>query len=77
MTNLDLYEKSFNQALSLDKLPKILERGKITTWDSIGHMHLITEIEDTFEIMFDTEDIIGFTSYEKGKEILKNYGIEI
>ncbi len=46
-------------------------------WDSVGHMNLISALEDTFDIMFDTEDIINFDSYEKGKEILaKNYNIE-
>ncbi|MDM8298514.1 MAG: acyl carrier protein [Enterocloster aldenensis] len=47
----------------------------IDKWDSVAHMQLISEIEDTFDIMFDTDDIIGFSSYEKGLEILKKYDI--
>lgn len=47
----------------------------IDKWDSVAHMQLISEIEDTFDIMFDTDDIIGFLSYEKGLEILKKYDI--
>lgn len=46
-------------------------------WDSIGHMNLISELEDVFDIMFDTDDILAFESFEKGIEILKKYGIEI
>lgn len=46
-------------------------------WDSIGHMNLISRLEDTFDIMFDTEDIIGFDSFEKGVEILKHYDVEL
>lgn len=46
-------------------------------WDSIGHMNLISELEDTFDIMFDTEDILAFDSYVHGIEILKRYGVEM
>ena len=36
-------------------------------------------IEDEFDIMMDTDDIIDFSSYEKGKEILAkdDYGVEL
>lgn len=47
------------------------------SWDSVGHMNLISRIEDTFDIMFDTEDIIEFDSFEKGVEILKRYDVEL
>lgn len=46
-------------------------------WDSIGHMNLISELENTFDVMFDTEDILAFESFEKGVEILKRYGVEL
>lgn len=46
-------------------------------WDSIGHMNLIAELEDVFEIMFDTDDILDFNCFEKGIEILKKYGVEV
>lgn len=56
---------------------KGLQYQSIETWDSVGHMALIAAIEDTFDLMLDTEDIIDFESYEKGMEILeKNYDIE-
>ena len=38
---------------------------------------MIAELEDKFEIMLDTDDIIDFSSYEIGKDILKKYGIEV
>lgn len=38
-------------------------------------MALVAEIEDAFDIMMDTEDIIDFSSYEKGKELLQKYNI--
>ena len=41
-------------------------------------MGMIAELEDKFEIMLDTDDIIDFSSYERGMEILvENYNIKI
>ena len=54
-----------------------LKYQQIDTWDSVGHMTLVANIEDAFDIMMETDDIIDFSSYEKGKEILSaNYGIQ-
>ena len=55
-----------------------IKYNSIPSWDSVGHMSLIVALEDTFDIMMDTDDIIDFSSYyEKGKEIPEtNYGIE-
>ena len=38
-------------------------------------MTLISSLEDEFDIMMETDDIIDFESYEKGIEILKKYGV--
>ena len=54
-----------------------LKYNAIPEWDSIGHMALIADLEDTFEISLEMDDIIDFSSYEKGKDILKNYGIDL
>ncbi len=48
---------------------------QILGWDSVGHMELMQEIEDTFEVCLATEDMIAFSSYVKGEEILRNYGV--
>ena len=41
-------------------------------------MGLVSALEDAFDIMLDTDDIIDFNSFEKGKEILAkaDYGVE-
>ena len=46
-------------------------------WDSVGHMTLIAALEDAFDIMVDMDDIIDRSSFEKGKEILRKYDVEI
>lgn len=54
-----------------------LRYNAIPEWDSIAHMVLITTIEEAFDIMLDTEDIIGMSSVAKTKEILSKYGVVI
>lgn len=78
MTNLEKYKKAFTETLEVgeDKLES-LEYQAIPEWDSVGHMGLIAAIEDAFDIMMDTDDIIDFNSFEKGIELLKKYDIEI
>ena len=40
-------------------------------------MSLIACIEEAFDIMMETDDIIDLNSFEKGIELLKKYGVEI
>ena len=78
MTNIEKYINAFVEALEV-KVDQVegLEYQAIGEWDSVGHMALVSAIEEAFDIMMDTEDIIDFSSYEKGKEILSgNYGVE-
>ena len=78
MTNLEKYNEVFGKTLEIteDKLNG-LQYQQIDMWDSVGHMSLVANLEDAFDIMMETDDIIDFSSYEKGKEILSaNYGIQ-
>ncbi len=65
----------FIEALGIDKNTNIenLEYNTIDEWDSVAHMNLIGEIEDAFEIMLDTDDIIDMSSFAKAKEIVSKY----
>ena len=80
MTNLEKYNEAFTTAFEIteDQLDG-LQYQDIEAWDSVGHMGLIASLEEAFDIMMDTDDIIDFGSYEKGKEILAKpaYGVEI
>lgn len=76
MSNIEKYNKVFMEALSVsEEQLKGLKYQDIEAWDSVGHMELIAEIEDAFEIEMDTDDIVDFSSYEEGMEILKKYQI--
>jgi len=78
MSNQDKYNDVFARTflINIDELNN-LSYHSVTVWDSIGHMLLISAMEEEFDIMIDSEDIFEFSSYEKGKEILKKYSIEI
>lgn len=78
MTNLEKYNQVFCDTLELteDKLAG-LKYQAVPLWDSVGHMTLVANLEDAFDIMMETDDIIDLSSYEKGKEILKKYEVEI
>ncbi len=47
----------------------------IPQWDSVAHMRLVAEIEMVFDIMLDTEDVIGLSSFRRAAEILAKHGI--
>ncbi len=78
MNNKEKYIEVFTE--SLDVKPEQveeLEYQSIPAWDSVGHIGLIAAIEDAFDIQFETDDIVEFSSFKKGIEILKNYDVEI
>ena len=77
MTNLEKYNAVFCETLNVKENQLAnLKYQDIPEWDSVGHMTLVAAIEDAFEIMMETDDIIDLSSYEIGKNILtKNYNI--
>jgi acyl carrier protein len=36
----------------------------IENWDSIGHLNLITSLEETYKVIFDEEEIIQMLNFE-------------
>jgi len=79
MDNKDKYNNAFIETFSIDEkiLKKNLEYNTIPEWDSIGHMTLIGSLEEAFSISMETDDIIDFSSYNKGLQILKKYKVDI
>jgi len=79
MTNLEKYNSVFCETLQIEenKLAGLNYQGT-ELWDSVGHMTLVAALEDAFDIMMETDDMIDLSSYEKGKEILRNaYSIDL
>lgn len=79
MGNREKYEKVFIECFGLtpDQLGEKLAYRSVQAWDSAGHMGMIAALEETFDIMLETDDIIEFSSYEVGIGILKKYGVDL
>ena len=73
------YNNAFYEAFDLDEGTDLseLEYQSIDEWDSIGHMTLMSELEDNFNITISTEDLIQFESYKQGVEILERYSVKV
>jgi len=78
MNNKEKLTKVFADALGVDEkiITDDLQYNSIPEWDSVAHMSLVAEIEETFNIMLDTDDIIDMSSPAKAKEILAKYDVE-
>lgn len=77
MNNLEKYQAAFVTALGADssELNANYTYESQEAWDSVAHMMLVAEMEDQFDIEMEMDDIIEFSSFEKGKEILKKYDV--
>ena len=78
MNNKQKYDQVFIESFSIEenKLGDNLEYNTIPEWDSVGHMGLIAELEEVFDIMMEMDDIIDFSSYKKGFELITKYGVD-
>ena len=73
------YDQAFIESLSVtpDQLGEKLAYNQLLAWDSIGHMTLIAALESAFKITLDTDDILNFSSYVEGFNILRKYGVQL
>ncbi len=78
MTNLEKYTNIFKEAFGINESQAVaLKFQDISEWDSVGHMTLVAMLEEAFDIMLDTDDIIDLASFDIGKEILAKYDVVI
>ena len=78
MNNSEIYKSVFIESLQVpsENFNENIEYNEVPEWDSIGHMSLVSNIEEKFNITFETDDIIELSSFKKGIEILKKYKIK-
>jgi acyl carrier protein len=77
MNNLQKLQHAFSKGLSIsiDEVHEDLSYLEIVEWDSMSHLFLVKEIEDTFDIVIETEDILEMNSFENTKEVLGKFKI--
>lgn len=77
MTNVEIYKKCFVEGLELDiNTVENASMESVDNWDSIGQMSIVALVEDAFGIELDPNELMEFTSYTAGLEILKKHGVE-
>lgn len=78
MSNLETYKNCFVDGLELDvESVESASMESVERWDSIGQMSLIALVEDAFGIELEPEEIMTFTSFAAGLEILKSHGVDL
>ena len=77
MKNNQRYKEIFIKSLSIspESFNEKVKYNEIPEWDSIGHMTLISGLEEEFKISIETDDILVLGSFEEGKKILEKYKI--
>ena len=77
MTNKEKYDSAFMTVFEIDadQLTDKLKYQSINAWDSVGHMALMAELENLFDIMLEMDDVVDFGSYETGLKTLEKYGV--
>lgn len=78
MSAEETFLKSFEEGLGIEReqVHDELAYNSIDAWDSVAHMRLVAELEDNFDIMLDTDDIIDMSSVAVARQILEKYGVE-
>jgi acyl carrier protein len=67
----------FSQALGIDAALVVdsLEFNSIEEWDSTAHMALVAALEENYDIMLETEDVLDMSSVARAREILAKYNL--
>ena len=79
MSTKKKYQDIFIKSLSINgkKFDENIKYNEIPEWDSIGHMTLISALEEEYKISLETDDIVDFSSFKKGIELLKKYNVNM
>ena len=70
-------EDIFSETLGIDRQRVVdtLEYNSIKEWDSVAHMALIAALEEAYDIMLETEDVIDMSSVGRARQILAKYSV--
>jgi len=77
MSSSDKLKSVFAEVLGISSTCNFeeLAYGSTQGWDSIAHMALIAAIEEKFDIMLPTDDVVDMSSFSKAMEIVSKHGV--
>ena len=67
----------YYQMVADKRVANKIKKSIFTSTKKLINNPLIGALEDEFAISIDTDDIIDFSYFEKGKEILKKYKVDL
>ena len=77
-TTVQLHEIIANALdISTELVNDELEYQSIVEWDSMSHLLLVEELEATYKISIETEDILEMNNVSKIMEVLRKRGVGI
>lgn len=78
MTNLEKYNDIFKKMFNVSENQlETLAYKETAEWNSMAQIALVAELEEKFDLDFDTDDIFQLKSYVIGKDMLANkFGVE-
>lgn len=79
MTNIEKFNHAFIEVFGVEEtaLGSNFTKENVDSWDSVHQLNIIAILEETFDIMFDPEDIMELISYEKGVALMAKYEVEL
>ncbi len=69
-----IFEKVFS--IETDDFSPELTPEDVLRWDSLGHMNLVAELEETFGVQFEVDEITEMTTAGRIIEILRAKGMK-
>lgn len=72
----DRLKKVFVEGLGIDPETtdwSTLAYRKVPQWDSVAHMNLVAEIEDEFDIMLETDEVIAMSTFAIALETVNQH----
>ena len=75
--NEEKLRTAFASSLGLapEKIVNSLAYQRIKQWDSIAHMALVAALENEFNVVFDTDQILALNSVAAARELLTRHGV--
>ena len=69
MTNIEKYNDAFVEAFGVDSavLNDSFSKDSVESWDSVHQLNIIALLEESFDVMFDPEDIMNWDFFPKRK----------
>ena len=67
----EVFKSTLNLADDFDK--QELQYNVTQGWDSIAHMSIVAGLEEAFDCMLDTDDILDMSSYSEAVRIMDKY----